>query len=50
MFLDGRYIGMVEDFNGPDYLYLKKGNYQLEFRLDGFETRSINMNARSAPR
>ncbi len=47
VFLDGRFIGMVEDFNGPDYLYLKKGDYQLEFRLDGFETKSINVNARA---
>ena len=45
VFLDGRFIGMVEDFNGPDYLYLKKGDYQLEFRLDGFETKSINLSA-----
>ena len=46
VFLDGRFIGMVEDFNGPDYLYLNKGDYQLEFRLDGFETKSINLSAR----
>jgi hypothetical protein len=47
VFLDGRFIGMVEDFNGPDFLYLKKGDYQLEFRLDGFESKSINVNARA---
>lgn len=47
VFLDGQFIGMVEDFNGPDYLYLGKGDYQLEFRLDGFETKSINLSARA---
>ncbi len=46
VFLDGRFIGMVEDFNGPDYLYLNKGDYQLEFRLDGFETKTVNLSAR----
>ena len=45
VFLDGRFIGMVEDFNGPEFLYLKKGDYQLEFRLDGFETKTINLSA-----
>ncbi len=47
VFLDGQFIGMVEDFDGPEYLYLKKGDYQLEFRLDGFETKTINVQARS---
>jgi hypothetical protein len=36
---------MVDDFEGPDFLYLKKGDYQLEFRLDGFETKTINLSA-----
>jgi hypothetical protein len=45
VFLDGVFIGMVDDFDGPDFLYLKKGDYQLEFRLDGFETKTINLNA-----
>jgi hypothetical protein len=45
VFLDGIFIGMVEDFEGPDFLYLKKGDYQIEFRLDGFETKTINLSA-----
>ena len=47
VFLDGRFIGMVEDFNGPEFLYLKRGDYQLEFRLDGFETKAITLSAQS---
>jgi hypothetical protein len=46
VFLDGQFIGMTSDFNGPDYLYLRKGSYSLEFRLDGFETKTVNVAAR----
>lgn len=46
VFLDGQFIGMSDDFDGPDYLYLKKGSYTLEFRLDGFETKTVNVQAR----
>ncbi len=45
VFLDGVFIGMVDDFDGPDFLYLKKGDYLLEFRLDGFETKTVNLSA-----
>ena len=37
---------MSDDFDGPEYLYLKKGNYKLEFRLDGFETKTVDVAAR----
>ena len=30
----------------PEYLYLKKGDYQLEFRLDGFESQTVDVEAR----
>lgn len=34
--LNGKYIGTADDFDGhPDYLYLKPGNYTLEFKLAG---------------
>ena len=47
VYLDGRYIGVADDFDGnPDYLYLRRGHYRLEFRLDGYETRTIEVNAR----
>ena len=47
VFLDGRLIGTADDFDGfPDYLYLKPGKYTLEFRLEGFETQSIAVDAR----
>ncbi|HTY43117.1 MAG TPA: PEGA domain-containing protein [Thermoanaerobaculia bacterium] len=46
VFLDGVFIGMTDDFDGPQYLYLKKGDYQLEFRLDGFETKTVDVKAR----
>jgi len=46
--LDGRYIGTADDFDGyPDYLYLKPGQYKLELQLDGFETRSVDLNVRA---
>ncbi len=47
VYLDGQYIGTADDFDGyPDYLYLRRGHYRLEFRLDGFETRTIDVDAR----
>lgn len=47
VFLDGRYIGTADDFDGfPDMLYLQsKARYQLEFRLEGFETQSVDVDA-----
>ncbi|HWZ85706.1 MAG TPA: PEGA domain-containing protein, partial [Thermoanaerobaculia bacterium] len=47
VFLDGVFIGMTDDFDGPDYLYLKKGDYKLEFRLDGFETKTVDVHAKA---
>jgi PEGA domain len=39
VYLDGKYIGTADDFDGfPDFLYLKPGKYHLEFRLPGYET------------
>ena len=47
VFLDGRLIGNADDFDGfPDYLYLKPGKYTLEFRLEGFEPGSVDVDAR----
>ena len=47
VFLDGRYIGLADDFDGhPDYLYLRPGNYSLEFRLPGYESATVSVNAR----
>ena len=47
VYLDGQYIGTADDFDGyPDYLYLRRGHYSLEFRLDGYETRKIDVDAR----
>ena len=48
VYLDGRYIGTADDFDGyPDYLYLRAGShYRVEFRLDGYETRTIDVDAR----
>ena len=37
VYLDGKYIGIADDFDGyPDYLYLRRGHYRLEFKLDGY--------------
>lgn len=47
VYLDGQYIGTADDFDGyPDYLYLRRGRYRLEFRLEGYETRTIEVDAR----
>jgi hypothetical protein len=46
LYLDGKLIGTADDFDGyPDLLYLRKGNYSLEFRLDGYEPLSVTVNA-----
>jgi PEGA domain len=47
LYLDGRYIGVADDFDGyPDYLYLKPGRYRIEFRLEGYETLTRQIEAR----
>jgi PEGA domain len=47
VYLDGEFLGTADDFDGyPDYLYLRRGRYRLEFRLDGYETRTISVDAR----
>jgi hypothetical protein len=47
VYLDGQYVGTADDFDGyPDYLYLRRGHYRLEFRLEGFESRTIDVDAR----
>lgn len=48
VYLDGKYIGTADDFDGwPDKLYLRPGRYKLEFRLNGYETLSIDVRARA---
>ena len=46
LYLDGKLIGTADDFDGyPDMLYLGPGHYRLEFRLDGYETLTTNIDA-----
>jgi hypothetical protein len=46
LYLDGRLIGTADDFDGyPDFLYLRRGHYRLEFRLDGYEPKTIEVDA-----
>ncbi len=47
LYLDGKLIGTADDFDGwPDYLYLQRGHYRLEFRLNGFEIKTVEVDAR----
>jgi|GEM_PF-1009734 len=47
VYLDGKLIGTADDFDGfPDYLYLRPpGRYVLEFRLGGWESATITVDA-----
>ena len=46
-YLDGRYIGTADDFDGwPDYLYLGPGHYKIEFRLEGFQSITKEVDAK----
>lgn len=46
LYLDDQLIGTADDFDGyPDKLYLKRGAYKLEFRLEGFEPYTVNVDA-----
>jgi hypothetical protein len=46
LYLDGKLIGSADDFDGfPDNLYLGRGQYHLEFRLDGFEPLPVEIDA-----
>jgi hypothetical protein len=45
VYLEGRYIGAAEDFDGSrGFLYLRPGDYTLEFRLEGFHSASMDLN------
>jgi hypothetical protein len=47
VYVDGQLIGTADDFDGyPDYLYLRRGHYRIEFRLPGYQTRAIDVDAR----
>lgn len=46
VYLDGKYIGTADDFDGwPDKLYLRPGHYRLEFRLNGYQPLSIDVDS-----
>jgi hypothetical protein len=47
VYLDGRYIGTADDFDGwPDNLYLGPGHYRIEFRLEGYQSVTKEVDAR----
>lgn len=47
VYVDGQLVGTADDFDGyPDYLYLRRGHYRIEFRLPGYQTRAIDVDAR----
>jgi hypothetical protein len=42
--LNGTQIGIADDFDGfPDYLYLKRGRYTLEFQLQGYTAQKLEL-------
>jgi hypothetical protein len=42
--LNGTPIGIADDFDGyPDYLYLKRGRYTLEFQLQGYTAQKLEL-------
>ncbi len=46
--LNGQLIGVADDFDGyPDFLYLEPGKYTLEFRLQGYKSDTIDVDAHS---
>lgn len=46
VFLNGELIGTADDFDGfPDYLYLEPGRYTLEFRLKGYKSETVTIEA-----
>jgi PEGA domain len=46
LYLNGRYVGTADDFDGyPDYLYLRQGQYTLEFRLEGYQSYTAQVDA-----
>jgi hypothetical protein len=45
--LNGTLIGIADDFDGyPDYLYLKRGRYTLEFQLQGYTAQKLDLDIR----
>jgi len=48
VYLNGELIGTADDFDGfPDYLYLERGRYTLEFRIPGYESGTLEVEARA---
>lgn len=47
VYLDGELIGTADDFDGfPDYLYLEPGTYSVEFKLGGYKSATMRIEAR----
>lgn len=47
VYLNGELVGTADDFDGfPDYMYLEPGRYTLEFRLGGYKSESVTIEAR----
>jgi hypothetical protein len=47
VYLDGELIGTADDFDGfPDYLYLEPGTYSVEFKLGGYKSAVMKVEAR----
>jgi len=46
VFLDDKLIGTADNFDGfPDYLYLEPGSYTLEFKLQGYRSETVKIEA-----
>jgi hypothetical protein len=51
VYLNNELIGVADDFDGsPSYLFLKPGHYKLEFRLGGYKSETMEIDAKPGQR
>lgn len=44
VYIDGKFLGIADDFDGwPRYLYVQAGNYEISFKLEGYEDLNLKV-------